>query len=231
MIDPRKVATTSLPVAMAMASILMGLTAADSRVQFLTAGNGNAQTSLVGRLYNDGDANVIYTQPNAPWESGMQILYRQLTADKSLAPLSAVYLINQDTGFQQLLMASYDTISQSCSCYWIDAKDYATLENLVTSNKYQLWFKSAAGTASGGEPLDIKSGFFGIAVGGGPGGAMPAVTSQAIDPKKVTGLTVTPTSGSTDGGQKTQSMSASTTNGPSSLLAMSLMSMALLLGI
>jgi hypothetical protein len=164
---------------------MVAAAAGDSRVEFLNAGNGNVGSSLVGKVYNDGDLNIIYTQPTFPYESGMQVLYRQLVHENTKAPLATVYLYNAELNVQIQLMASFDTISQACSCYWIDAKDLGTKPGVATSTKYQLWFKSdgnANNNPSNLAPLDVKSGYFGITVGPSPSALAGPITSKPLDP-------------------------------------------------
>ena len=166
-------------IIVATAALLSTVALADTRIQFLNSGNGNVLTSLVGQAYNDGDVNTIFTEPTYPYDKGMQVLYKQLVTDQSLAPLVTVYLVNADIGFQATLIQSFNTIGQTCACYWLDAKSLLSLyPNLATSNRYQLWFKSEV--ASAVDAMDLKSGYFGINIGASPKTA-PVITSQKIN--------------------------------------------------
>lgn len=97
--------------------------------------------------------------------SDAQILYTKNTKDSSMASLVTVYLINDDLpGVKWPLMTSFDVISQTCSCYYIDAKDFSKLpdgSSIANGFAYRLWFLGGSGATA----VNEQSGTFGVNVG------------------------------------------------------------------
>lgn len=154
----------------------LALTArADARVSFMTA-NGNAITSLTGSAFNEGELNRVYTTTGGAgvYDSGMQILYNQLTKKNTDAPLVTVTLMNEETGFALDLMPGFDTIAQACSCFWIEG-EFAVGRGAVTSDRYQLRFRSVGD--SGVPAMDVRSGYFGISTSQAPT-TVPSINTQ-----------------------------------------------------
>lgn len=109
--------------------------AADTRVAF-TSVNDVAQTSITA----DFPFTTLYVtkQPK-----GAQILYKQLVKEPMLAPLVTVYLVNPSLGLEVPIQSGFDTVSQACSCYWIDSATIIA-KKLPSSKKWRLAFKGAA---------------------------------------------------------------------------------------
>ena len=168
-------------VASFVAAMLLSSGAADSRFQFMSA-NGQALSSLTGKLYNSGDMNTIYSQPKAPWEKGVQLFYRQLSQEDASTPLVTVSVVNTDTNQEFEVQRGFNIITQSCSCYWLDAADLSQRLPGLTSGKYVLQFKSDPATEAGRPAVYERSGTFAITKGASPDTAPTGITSATVDP-------------------------------------------------
>jgi hypothetical protein len=122
---------------------------ADTRIRFGTYTNGNAETNL------ELNPTVMFAAKNP---NGAQIMYEKLTEDEMSAPLVTVYFINTQLNIVHTMMTGFNTVSQTCSCYWVDRN---TLKNnkLPSSMNYQLAF---VGERAGVERMQTFSGKFGM---------------------------------------------------------------------
>lgn len=114
--------------------------------------NGEFAVSSLHESQIDSDGLAILYAEEEP--SSSQFLYSKLTDDPHSMPLVTVRLINEQAGIDEPMQAGFDAISQNCSCYWINAKDFGPRFDLPESKRYQLAFRA--------DEVDIRSGYFGF---------------------------------------------------------------------
>ena len=159
-------------------SIFLTSVFAADYVQWQKTGNF-AKTTL------KGDDNGMTTLSKTT-EPGARFLYTKLISDAKSAPLVTVYLINTDLKLNFSLQTQFDTITQECSCYWLDVnKLESEHDKLVTAEKYQIQFK-------GGDMYSV-SGYFGLKLSRDPVETTTVVpqTGTTVSPKTPTLTTVT----------------------------------------
>jgi len=161
-------------------SVLATLAAGDTRFEFMSS-QGNALSSLTGKVYNAGDLNTIYSQPKWPYEKGIQLFYRQLSQDDASTPTVTVTIVNTASGESYAVQRGFNIISQTCSCYWLDAAQLVQQNPGLSSGRYVLQFQSDPATEAGRLAVNERSGAFGIMVGASPDTAPPAVTTGTVN--------------------------------------------------
>ncbi|KAI9293636.1 hypothetical protein K502DRAFT_366531 [Neoconidiobolus thromboides FSU 785] len=101
---------------------------------------------------------VLYSTPGTGQTSGAQFLYQKNISDSKQVGLAEVHLVSNN-GIDVVLQTGFDTITQECSCYYIDAKDLIQkIPNLRSANDYRISFI--------GTNYRIDSGYFAISIQG-----------------------------------------------------------------
>ncbi|KAJ2997885.1 hypothetical protein HDV02_005069 [Globomyces sp. JEL0801] len=126
-------------------SILTALVQSIDPITFKSSGNF-AITSL------GNTTTTISTHPAPGQDYGAQLLYTKSNLDPKTVSLAAVYLNNDALLSQPMLLQSgFNTLTQTCSCYWIDARDLLVLNpTLKTSNQFYLTMISTGYTIKSG---------------------------------------------------------------------------------
>ncbi|KAJ9055951.1 hypothetical protein DSO57_1023598 [Entomophthora muscae] len=115
---------------------------------------------------------TLYINPIGAQQSGAQFPYDKKSSVPTDFSLATVYL-NNKKGHVATLQTGFDTISQSCSCYWLDVKDLATRFPSLTNGKD--YFISIEG-----DKYTVLSGTFALVTGKT---AFPNSTRPRCNPK------------------------------------------------
>lgn len=93
---------------------------------------------------------TLYIAPTGPQQSGAQFPYDKKSSVPTDFPLATVYLNNRG-GHVATLQTGFDTISQACSCYWLDVQELAArFPGLVTGADYFISMESPKYTVLSG---------------------------------------------------------------------------------
>ncbi|KAJ9054941.1 hypothetical protein DSO57_1009100 [Entomophthora muscae] len=92
----------------------------------------------------------LYVHPRGMQQNGAKFFYSKNGENSLDFSLAVVYLCN-NKGRQAMLQTSFDTISQKCSCYWLDAHDLVSrFPTLTTGSDYFIEMEGTGYTVRSG---------------------------------------------------------------------------------